>query len=80
MKPELYSLVDLMGADLKGQVYGAQLRIAPNGDDPDFVFEIEKVLKTKKVKGKDFVLVKYLYYPDKFNQWIPKTNIVINNE
>jgi len=34
---------------------------------PDFSFEVEKILKKRKVKGEEQLLVKYLYYPGKTN-------------
>jgi hypothetical protein len=61
----LFSLEDLQSAELKGKFYKEQLRLAPYVSDKDFIFEIETVLKTKTVKGKKFLLVKYLYYPGK---------------
>ena len=63
--PELYKLEDLLGAEVKGNFYAKQLRLAPNGDDPDFTFEVEKVIKRRKVRGVDEIFVKYLYYPGK---------------
>lgn len=63
VKPVLYKLEDLLGAEVKGQFYEKQLRLAPNADDPDFIFEIETVEKKKKVKGVEHLFVKYLYYP-----------------
>ena len=65
VKPELYKLQDLLGDEVKGNFYAKQLRLAPNGDDPDFTFEVEKVLKKRKVRGVEEILVKYLYYPGK---------------
>lgn len=107
VKPELYKLEDLLGTEIKGNFYAKQLRLAPNGDDPDFVFEVEAILKKRKVRGVEQILVKYLYYPgknitfetllsirlrlcylfsssvcsvsDKFNQWIPKSQLVVDN-
>jgi hypothetical protein len=63
VKPELYKIEDLLGAEVKGNFYVKQLRLAPNGDDPDFVFEVETVLKRRRVRGVEEILVKYLYYP-----------------
>ena len=65
VKPELYKLEDLLGTEIKGNFYAKQLRLAPNGDDPDFVFEVEAILKKRKVRGVEEILVKYLYYPGK---------------
>jgi len=52
-----------MGAAVKGRYYPSQLRVAGNPDDKDFIFEIEKVEKKEKRKGKEWLFVKYLYYP-----------------
>jgi AAA+ superfamily predicted ATPase len=73
VNPELYKLSDLMNDPVPGHFYRQQLvkSPAPNNDSEFFV---EKILKKKTVKRKVFYLVKYLYYPDKFNQWIPKEN------
>ena len=80
VKPNLFTLEDLLNTEVKGKFYEKQLRVAPNAEDPDFIFEVEKVEKRKVVKGKQFLFVKYLYYPAKFNQWIPSENIVIDND
>ena len=63
VKPVLFTLQDLMKTEVKGKFYEKQLRLAPNAEDKDFIFEIEKVEKKKIVKGKQFLFVKYLYYP-----------------
>jgi hypothetical protein len=73
--PELYSLKDLMNDDYPGFYYRQQLVKAP---DPNFkrdFFAIEKILKTKYVNKEKYFLVKYLYYPNKFNQLIPAKNL-----
>ena len=67
VSPEIYTLVDLNGDPFPGKFYRQQLRLAPNANDPDFIFEIEKVLKKKIDKGKEYLLVKYLYYPGEKN-------------
>lgn len=70
-----------MDDDVPGFFYREQLRktdrAAASADRP---FEVEKVLKTKKEKGKKLFLVKYLFYPAKFNQWIPEENMVSGAE
>ena len=40
----------------------------------DFFF-VEKILAKKIVKKKQYALVKFLYYPSKFNQYVPIENI-----
>jgi hypothetical protein len=70
----LYKLKDLLGDEYPGHFYKEQLVKAPDPNNKKRFFEVEKILKTKKVKNKTFYLVKYLYYPAKFNQYIPEEN------
>ena len=63
VKPELFTLEDLMKTEVKGKFYQKQLRLAPNASDSDLIFEVENVLKKKLIQGKEFYFVKYLYYP-----------------
>jgi hypothetical protein len=72
-EPELYKLKDLMNDPLPGLFYRHQLVKSPP-PDKNSEFFVEKILKKKKINKKLFYLVKYLYYPDKFNQWIPQEN------
>jgi Integrase core domain/Chromo (CHRromatin Organisation MOdifier) domain len=50
---------------IKGSFYGNELTLV-NLD----TFKVEKVLKTKKVKGKRFLYVKWLGYPISENSWV----------
>jgi hypothetical protein len=72
----IYELEDSDGEEIKGRWYHSELfsaRFNPEEDtyrlDPDFK------KKTKTVKGKKYYFVKYLGWPDKFNQWIPEENL-----
>ncbi len=72
--PVLYKLVDLHDDEIPGYFYKEQLTKAnPPGNG---TFRIEKVLKSKIENGVEKSYVKYLHYPNKFNQWIPNTNFV----
>ena len=73
--PPLYELVDLFKTQIPGRFYQEQLTKSPPPKEVDYFF-IEKVLKTRTVKGKKEYFVKYLYYPNKFNRWIPAKNVV----
>ncbi len=75
VKPVLYKLVDLMKDPIEGFYYREQLTLAPDPDYRNDFFAVEKVLKTIIRKKKKFFLVKYLYYPSKFNQYIPEENL-----
>lgn len=63
--PPLYTVEDLMGEALKTQYYAKQLWPAPDPNQNDFTFEIEDVIRKKKIKGEEHIFVKYLYYPRK---------------
>ena len=65
--PPLYTIEDLDNEKQKTQFYAEQLRLAPNPEN--LAFEIEEVLdeKISKEDGKSRILVKYLFYPRKFN-------------
>jgi hypothetical protein len=42
-------------------------------------FEVEKILKTKTVDKEKFVLVKYQFYPPKFNQWVKFSDLNVSD-
>ena len=75
MKPALYTLIDLMKDEKPGHFYREQLIEAETPNFEQNYFEIEKVISEKKVRGKKYYLVKFLYYPSKFNEYIPEENM-----
>jgi len=75
IKPVMYKLVDLMKDPVKGVFYREQLTKSPAPKAEDYFF-VEKILGKKKIKGVVHLLVKYLYYPNKFNQYVPETNFL----
>jgi len=68
--PVTYNLVDLKDEPIEGTFYTEELQKIDKSvlDEP---FKIEKVIKTSKGKS----LVKYLGYPDSFNEWIPTKDL-----
>jgi hypothetical protein len=58
-----------------GHFYEQQLTKAPEPNYKKDFFFVEKVLNEKTVRGQKYVLVKFLYYPSKFNQYIPLQNL-----
>ncbi len=64
-----------MKDDVNGSFYREQLVKSEKPDYKSEFFEIESILGTKTVKGKKFYLVKFLYYPSKFNEYIPAENL-----
>ena len=64
----VYRLKDLMGEELIGTFYNSEIIKITAKDNP--MYTIEKILKSKTVRGKKMVFVKWLYYPRKFNSWL----------
>ena len=58
-----------------GHFYEEQLTKVPNPNFKEDYFFVEKILGEKKVHGQKYFLVKYLFYPSKFNQFVPEQNI-----
>ena len=77
--PPLFSLIDLMKDKVPGHYYFEQLTKAPVPDYKSDFFLVEKIISKKVVRRKVFYLVKFLYYPSKFNQYIPEENLKIGN-
>ena len=70
--PPVYKLKDYDGEELKGTFYEKELQKVVKRND---VYEVEKVLK-KRGRGKNVqYLVKWLGYPNKFNSWVPASEI-----
>ena len=69
----MFKLKDLLNDEVAGQYYREQLTKSPAPKTSDYFF-VEKILGRKKIKGIEHYLVKYLFYPNKFNQYIPKSN------
>ena len=68
-KPVTYSIVDLMGEDIKGTFYEQELQKAKQQ-----TFKIEKIIK--RDNKKKMALVKWSGYPDKFNSWVNLKELV----
>jgi hypothetical protein len=64
--PITYNLNDLMGEEVDGSFYEQELHLTKL---KDFSL-VEKVLKKRKVKGKEQKYVKFFGLPSKFNQWL----------
>ena len=73
----LYSLIDLLKKPVDGYFYRAQLTKTEKPKSENFFF-IEKVLGHKFVKKKKYFLVKFLYYDDRFNEYVLESDITQN--
>ena len=66
--PWTYKLKDLNGEVLEGSFYEPE--ISATQQTPNSPFLVEKVIKTRVIKGKKEQFVKWVGYSDKFNSWI----------
>jgi hypothetical protein len=72
--PVVYKLRDADGELLDGTFYKAELqKVTVN--DKDGLWEIEKTVGEKTVRGRRMVRVRWLHYPSKFDSWIPKSDL-----
>ena len=67
-----YRLCDLDGEEVKGTFYEPELQLVNYSAQGSF--EIETVIK-KRGRGKKEVLVKWKDWPEKFNSWIPASDL-----
>jgi len=63
--PVTYKFKDLAGDDIKGT---DELQFVTKLDDA--LFDVERIVKTRKRAGKVEYLVKWHGYSDKFNSWV----------
>lgn len=69
--PETYVLADSKGEIIKGSFYYQELqRVKP----PDY-YDIEYIIKRRRVRGKSQYLVKWVGHPSSFNSWVSEAAI-----
>ena len=74
--PVVYRIVDMNREDIVGTFYEQELIPAKPPSDDD-LYLIDKILKTRKVRGgKKEYFVSYVGWPKSFNSWIPETDVV----
>ena len=70
--PPVYKLKDYDGEEFKGKFYDKELQKVVKSDD---VYEVGKILK-KRDRGRNVqYLVKWLGFSNKFNSWVPASEI-----
>jgi hypothetical protein len=69
----LYKLKDLMDEPIKGSFYETEL--SPISIDVNRTYKIAKILRKRIYKGQKQALVKWKYYPENFNSWIPAIDV-----
>lgn len=70
--PPVYRLVDYNKEPISGVFYEFELVKTVK---PDEIYKIEKILRRRKKNNKTEYFVKWLGYPDKFNQWIQQSDL-----
>ena len=72
--PITYTLRDLNGEKIEGRIYRNELKIAAKPN----LYDIERVIQKKYCRKtkKHLALVKYIGYPDSFNEWVDIKNLV----
>ena len=68
-----YCLCDLDGEEVKGTFYEPEFQLVNYSAQGSF--EIEMVIKKRGRGKKEEVLVKWKGWPEKFNSWIPASDL-----
>ena len=71
--PPVYRIQDDHGDLLKGTFYAKEIQPVQKTDD---VYEVDQILKRRKVKGQEELLVSWVGYPKSFNSWIPASHLL----
>lgn len=72
--PPVYTLKDYDGEKIDGTFYTQELQKIIIGENK--TYKVERILSSKKQGKKNFLLVKWVGWPDKFNTWLLKENLV----
>lgn len=71
-KPVTYSLEDYAGDNIEGTFYEKELQKVSEPKS----YTVERVIKTRRHRGKKQYFVKWLGYPDSFNQWVDESDMM----
>ena len=72
-KVPMYKLKDYNNEVIESYFYEPELQMAYI--DSDVIYKIEKILQKRKRNRISEVLVKWKGWPDKFNSWIPESDL-----
>ena len=70
----MYTLRDELGEIIQGQFYEREMTPVIVPDDKQY--KIERIVSSKRIKGKKHVLVKWQNFPKKYNSYIPEEDLV----
>ncbi len=71
-RPVTYGIRDYNSTSIKGSFYESELQIC---DKSSGIYPVERVLATRKYRGKTQYLVKYIGYSDIFNCWVDQQDL-----
>ena len=74
--PVTYANKNMSDEEIKCRFYEPELQLIIKEDN---VYDVEKVIKTRRRNGKIEYYVKWKGYPDKFNSWIYSCSLVLAN-
>ena len=66
-QPPVYKIQDYHGSIIAGTFYAEELQKVYKDND---MYKVEDVIKSRKRKGKNEYLVKWVGYPAEFNSWV----------
>lgn len=69
----VYTLKDLEGEPIIGTFYSKELQKVTYR--PSMRYKIDKIIRSRRIGGRKEVFVKWQGYPNKFNSWIPASNL-----
>ena len=73
--PTTYMIEDLQNKKISGLFYEPEMVLVLGKDEDDAEYRIEKILRRRKVNGKEQVLIKWKGYSEDFNSWEPIENL-----
>lgn len=73
--PPRYKIEDLKGEEVKGSFYKEDLKAVNAESTAGVNWKIDKVIYTRKIKGRKLSLVSWVGFPKKFNTLIPHSHL-----
>ena len=74
--PVIYAIKDMSDEKIKDRFYEPELQLIIKEDN---AYDVDKVIKMRRRKGKIEYYVKWKGYPDKFSSWIDSCSLVSAN-
>lgn len=74
-QPPTYRICDGDGEQIRGWFYSNDLCLIRQQNKNDKFYDIEKVLKKRRIGNEDQCLVKWKGYTSKHNSWVPSSSI-----